>query len=180
MFATVSLVIICHYTKRLQYYWSYSLCCTLSLHDLLYDEKSVPLSHPFRSFLCPSSLSLPVCPLRLWEWAFLIPSCALCPRTLAYAALAPSGTLPSHLRFCLLNTHSALRALLQPHLLLGRVVLDLCLQASRGPYLSVLGFSEDCLLSWKVIFLSTTSPVSSSGLTHFCWSKGRVNALGGV
>ena len=34
MITTISLVTICHYTKLLQYYWLYSLCCTL--HPLTY------------------------------------------------------------------------------------------------------------------------------------------------
>lgn len=45
---------ICHYTKLLQYYCLYSLCCILPPHDLLYNWKFVPLNllDLFRSVSC--------------------------------------------------------------------------------------------------------------------------------
>lgn len=49
---TVGLVTICHHTELLQYYWLYSLCCTLHLSDLFHSWKFVPFN-PLHKFCLP-------------------------------------------------------------------------------------------------------------------------------
>ena len=70
MITIISPVTICSYTKLLQYYWPYSLCCTFHLHGLfLFNWRFVPLNplHLFHRHMHPSPFWQPlVCSLYSW------------------------------------------------------------------------------------------------------------------
>ena len=66
----ISLVTICHHTKLLQYYWQYSLYCTLCPHNLFILWMEVCLPTPFTHLSTHTPPIFPCssnhCSLYLW------------------------------------------------------------------------------------------------------------------